>query len=418
MKIGVAISVLLLALDGGLSLAELPEVQLIKAIVVPGNLLDQSGLRESLGAEIWQDMFGGVSGLDYLGHDDLYLAVSDRGPRDGEVDWTCRTHVVRISLTPEPICGGRAVAGDNTAGEFTVLKTTLLQNGERPYSGYARRIKSDDRRLRRLDPEAVRVGRDGRFFIADEYGPYVIEFDRAGQEIRALPLPQRYQVGRPAESKDLENAANSTGRQSNRGLEGLAMSVDRNYLFGLFQSPLLQDCRRDGKGQLTGRNCRLFSLDVQSLACREYLYRLDSNDNKLNEILFFDEQKFLVIERDGEQGAKATYKKIILADLAAASEIQAVDALPPDRVPAGVVPVNKQVFIDLLDPRFGLAGDSMPEKLESLAFGPTLPDGRRTLLLASDNDFQREQPTWFYCFAIGKPRLGNDGSRTTSNQAE
>jgi hypothetical protein len=35
-----------------------------------------------------------------------------------------------------------------------------------------------------------------------------------------------------------------------------------------------------------------------------------------------------------------------------------------------------------------------------MAFGPDLPDGRKLLLVTSDNDFQAKVPTWIYAFAI------------------
>ena len=41
----------------------------------------------------------------------------------------------------------------------------------------------------------------------------------------------------------------------------------------------------------------------------------------------------------------------------------------------------------------------MPEKIEGFAFGPKLSDGRKTLLVASYNNFIVEQPKLIYCFA-------------------
>jgi hypothetical protein len=69
------------------------------------------------------------------------------------------------------------------------------------------------------------------------------------------------------------------------------------------------------------------------------------------------------------------------------------------------VAVEKQLFLDLLDPRHGLAGPDFPGKVEGLAFGPDLPDGRRLLIVTSDNDFKAEQPTWIFAFAIDKDSL-------------
>jgi len=70
-------------------------------------------------------------------------------------------------------------------------------------------------------------------------------------------------------------------------------------------------------------------------------------------------------------------------------------------LPIGVTAVHKEVFIDLLDPKFELLGSDMPEKIESLAMGPDLQDGRKLLHVASDNDFDTNWPTKIYCFAIG-----------------
>jgi hypothetical protein len=59
----------------------------------------------------------------------------------------------------------------------------------------------------------------------------------------------------------------------------------------------------------------------------------------------------------------------------------------------------------LLDRRFGLVGDSCPEKVEGLTFGPSLPDGRRLLIVCVDNDFQPDQSSWFYAFAVDPKSL-------------
>jgi hypothetical protein len=42
----------------------------------------------------------------------------------------------------------------------------------------------------------------------------------------------------------------------------------------------------------------------------------------------------------------------------------------------------------------------MPEKIEGLALGPALADGRRTLVVTTDNDLKTENPSWFWVFAF------------------
>lgn len=62
-------------------------------------------------------------------------------------------------------------------------------------------------------------------------------------------------------------------------------------------------------------------------------------------------------------------------------------------------PVSK-TLPGLLHPIHGLAGAGFPEKLEGLAFGKNLSDGRHLLLVIGDNDFFSTVPTQFYAFAL------------------
>jgi hypothetical protein len=44
----------------------------------------------------------------------------------------------------------------------------------------------------------------------------------------------------------------------------------------------------------------------------------------------------------------------------------------------------------------------MPEKIEGLTFGEVLPDGRRTLLVATDNDFESASDSLIWVFAFAQ----------------
>jgi hypothetical protein len=63
------------------------------------------------------------------------------------------------------------------------------------------------------------------------------------------------------------------------------------------------------------------------------------------------------------------------------------------------VPANKSLFIDLLDPQYGLAS-TIAEKIEGLAWGPNLADGRHLLYVVSDNDLNPALDTQIFAFAI------------------
>jgi hypothetical protein len=75
-------------------------------------------------------------------------------------------------------------------------------------------------------------------------------------------------------------------------------------------------------------------------------------------------------------------------------------ALAPD-----IIPVTKTLFIDLLDPSYMVNStqtirDVIAEKMEALAWGPDLSDGRHVLYVFSDNDLFPGRPTQIYAFAI------------------
>lgn len=392
-RLGAAISLVVLSLTVDLQCLSADDaVQFLGVAELPGTAIDQSGMQNRLEDGTPHNRLGGLSALDYSGANDLYYVLSDRGPKDGTVRYTCRWHT--IELKPPHEVGGPASA--------RVVATTLLSASDgKPYIGLASAFDPHGPDgNHRFDPEGLRRDPSGNVFLSDEYGPYVIEFDSSGHALRSLPVPARYQISHPAATKEAEIAGNTSGRISNAGFEGLAISTDGSRLYALEQLPLLQDCKPGKSGKPQGLNCRLLEIDLKSSATREYVYPLENHHTKLSEILAVDKNKFLVIERDGQTGDKAQFKRIMEIDLSQASDTSGIKKLPPKGLPKGVRPVKKSTFIDLLDPRFGLAGEKCPEKMEGLAWGPALPDGRSVLWISVDNDFKADSPNLFYAFAV------------------
>ena len=379
---------------------------------IAGTALDDSGLSQKLvpvqgttsdeiplGREFSNNLLGGISAIAWTGQGNTYWMLPDRGPLDGAVDWTCRIQKVRIDVSTDAL---RPIG-------IELLETVVLKNHDGiPFTGFASAYEATSNRTRRLDPEGIRVGRNGNLYISDEYGPRLIEFTVAGNMVHEFDLPDRYLIDNPGVSKPTENPNNESGRQTNRGMEGLAIG-DGGQLVGLMQSPLLQDSYRKLKlDKPTGLNCRMPVFDSNGSCEREFLYQLDHPGNKLNEVLNCGGGQFIVIERDGEVGTAAAFKKLILVSTKDATDIKQQSQLPPFRSPEGVVPVRKRVLIDLLDDRWGLAGAAMPEKIEGLAFGPNLDAEHRLLLVASDNDFVPEQATLIYAFAVPRSLIEAD----------
>lgn len=419
------VAALLIALSGSMHNAN-AEVSLVARASVPGSMLekiarngrpaintatDPTGMKHRFGS--WG------SAIDWVS-DDLYIVCNDRGPMDGQMDYEDRFHLIRIRLD----------SSSKEAG-IDLVQTEYLVHGDKPFVGQLSAIGTDeagkvidpDMPTPRLDPEGVRITGSGTFFTSDEYGPFIDEFSLSGLHRRRIEVPEKFRVLKPSGIPELEMPPTCTaGRQPNRGLEGLAISPDGTTLTAILQSPLIQDGALNEKGRRKGLNIRLLSLtlpaapeEAQSAAMRvqkpestrEYVYTLEKPANGVNEILAVDATRFLVLERDGKAGSETQSRAIYLIDTKEATDVSGIAALPTEALATTgeTKPVTKKLFLDLLDPKHGLTGANMPEKIEGMTFGQTLEDGRRTLVVTTDNDLQSEKASQVWVFAFSDADL-------------
>ncbi len=386
----------------GLSMLATPSpagVTLLGRASISGEAIDRSGLTSVIAEGIPQNRLGSFgSGIDFTGHDGLYIACDDRGPLDGKVPWRCRTQSIHIELA----------SGQDQPLRVELVGTTLLSDEHGgPLVGAASAFEGVDRTLdTRFDPEGVRVSPAGTWWVCDEYGPWIDEFSSEGERLRRLAIPEKFRIEHPGAGPDQELPPhNVRGRQSNRGFEGLAISPDGTTLWALPQSPLLQDGALSAQGMRVGLNCRILEVSLATGKTREFVYTLEDPKHGVSELLAIDDHRLLVLERDSKGGDDAKFRRIFGVDLDGASDVSGVESLPRAGVPAGVVPAAKAQWLDFLDPRFGLGGHDMPEKIEGMTFGPALPDGRRTLVVTSDNDLDASELTWFWVFACDEADL-------------
>ncbi len=371
--------------------AEKPTLEFLGTATIPGDAVDLSGDSALLQNGEPRNRLGGFSALEYSGEGMLFASMSDRGPDDGAVDYHCRVQWLELDLSGLPTASFSA----------TVRRTVIFTDSEgRRFSGSSAAIEATKELGHRLDPEGFRFGSDGSMYVSDEYGPHLIQFNEDGRELKRFQLPDHFKVATPDADKKNENNLNQTGRASNRGLECLAVSEDGKHLVALMQGPLLQDGTRTDKATVVGRNCRLIQLELATGKTTEFVYQLESQDNGNSEIVACGPNQYLVLERDSESGKSARYRKLILIDLSKATSISHMDKLPTGDLPSDIVPVERSVYLDFLAPEWKLAGAAMPEKIEGLTFGPTLADGRKTLLVGTDNDFESKAASYIWVFAV------------------
>lgn len=367
------------------------QVSLIKDIRISGKTKDLSGDKGFLEDGMPADQLGGPSGLVWTGQKMQYLWLSDRGPKDGATTHVPRYHLVNLEnmMSPE--------------FQLKIEKTVKLQSADgQPLTGRSTAFDMvNPDKTRRFDPEGIAIW-EGKTVISDEYGPSIRVFDDSGKTIMDWPVPRRFQVSKPAGDEDSELAANKAGRQPNGGFEGLC-SDGNGGLLAILQRPLLQDGGLDESGKRVGRNIRILNMCGPNCKPRELVYQLDDKANGVSEICHLEGSKFLTIERDGKEGK---FKKIMIFDISSASDVSNVESLPSNGLPEGIFPVRKKVLINLLDQKYGLASKDFPEKIEGLAKGPDITDGGlKTLLIASDNDFEADEPIRLWWFSVSSKEL-------------
>ncbi len=383
--------VLFIAVASGLcAAADTRPAELVGIGQLPGTAADASGLIDAA-AGFPLNMLGGLSGLEYTGSGDRFWAICDRGPADGEIDFPCRVHEIELPL---PSSG---------PGSFVprIIATHLLTDE----AGIALRGRASlfdsemPRKSQRFDPEAVRKSSHGTLWISDEYGPDISEYSLDGKRIKRLNVPDRFCIQHPAATKEQENTSNVSGRRSNAGFEGLAVNSSGKRMFVCIQRPLIQDSQGP-PDHLTGLHCRLLQIDLETGHTREFVVRLDAPNHGINELLAWGDDRLLLIERDDKPGVAAQFKRIMAVHLDGATDVSNIERLPSEQLPIAIRPMRKETVIDLLDPRYGLAGPSFPEKIEGLAFGRPLADGRQLLVVGTDNDCNPKTPSRFWMFAL------------------
>lgn len=267
-----------------------------------------------------------------------FYALTDRGPNAATAAGVTPSGIIFVSPDYTPRLGLFRL---NAQGQVELVKSTLLRDrngraisglpnksfgstGETPYllSGGVVALDPDSDGQTGfdesgLDAEGLVAMADGTFWVSDEYGPHMVHFNADGREIaRINPFvaDTRNKAGRvlPAEL---------SRRWPNRGMEGLAVMPDGKTLVGIMQSNLYNPNRTAaGTTDIT----RIVTINVDSGAVAQYLYRQDAAGLANSEIVALSATKFLVIERDTKFFGRDTgtiRKNIYSIDLAGATNV-------------------------------------------------------------------------------------------------
>lgn len=244
-----------------------------------------------------------------------------------------------------------------------------------------------------LDPEGIDIDAEGKWWISDEYGPFLARIEPKTGRLIDLAAPG---AGLPEIIQH---------RQPNRGFEGVAVADGKVY--AIVQStlddipdPARPDDKQARSKRHDARFLRLVEYDPRSRTSRTFAYPHDvaerrpdngadgayakSGDAKIGDLVALGKGRFALIEQ-GKGANKVMRNVLYTLDISRATPIDAltVDGKPlefaSDRAQlraAGVRLIEKTRLLDLHD--YGWQA----EKAEGLAV-----IGRDTLAVINDNDF-------------------------------
>lgn len=231
------------------------------------------------------------------------------------------------------------------------------------------------------DGEALARASDGSFYVvANETTPRIVHFSATGEVLGEVPVPAKY----------------AARHRTNKGLESLSLSPSGAFLFSCNEAALTGDGGLPTKE--LGTSVRLLRLPLTGTAApSEYAYRTEPlghggpGDMGVADVLALSDDSLLVLERGYQPDFGNTVR------LFKVSVASAVDASSQDGLGAAPPLLAKQLLVDLakLSPGTAKHPANQPnpllENYEALTFGPSLADGRRLLVLLSDDNGKASQ---------------------------
>jgi hypothetical protein len=316
---------------------------------------------------------GGLSSLAYDADRDRFYVLSD----DPSQFNPARFYTVQLDASD-----GRLDDGDIDV----VAVTTLLNPQGVPFATAS------------LDPEGLALTGDDELVVTTEgfanrdVDPFIDRFALDGTHLDSLTVPAPF----------LPDPGQTRGVRLNLGFESAA--TIGHFLYTGAENAVVQD--GPAASLAAGSPSRLVRYNLKSgRPDRQHLYWSDPIAeppvpagnfavNGLVEVLPLNNQYLLSMERSFSVGAPDTGNtiKLYLVKVAGADNISGLDSVAKKL--AKIRPVKKTLLLDLDE--LGISLDNV----EGMAFGPDLPDGRRSLLLVSDNNFSPAQFTQFLLFAV------------------
>jgi len=309
---------------------------------------------------------GGFSGIDYNG--DIWYLISD-------------------SSSPARYYTANIVYNQNEFTSISLNKMIVIKDA----SGNPIIENTIDPESIRYDITSQSIIYTSEGIIANGISPSLYKMHLNGKRLQTYSLPDNFKA----------NTSNGlTGPRHNGTLEGLCTSFDKNgYWIGM-ELPLIED---GASPTITDTESPVRITKINKISTKpeyQFAYELDAVDRKptlgtdislngLTELIEYNENQFLVLERSFSSGYLdgGNTVKIYKVDATNATNTLSMSSLAGKTY----TKATKTLLFKFDDIRnkltFNIVGN-----IEGITFGPTLPDGSKSLIAISDNNFNRIFP--------------------------
>jgi len=325
---------------------------------------------------------GGLSGLDYDAEHDVYYAISD----DRSEHNPARYYLLKINFSPKGI---DTVVFQDVRNMLQPDGTVYPNKKQNPY-------KTPDPEAMRYNPITKQLvwtsegERDLGIFKTVLENPAITTITTAGKYLDTFPLPPQVLMHKE-----------EVGSRQNGVFEGIAFANNYKEAYISVEEPLYQDGPKADTEDVNPM-IRILKYDLATKKnTAQYAYKLDPvahaalpftfKINGVSDILYEAKDKLLVMERSFSTGRMACTVKIFEADLSKATNIKENLSLIQNKA---FVPVTKRLILNM---------DSLGryvDNVEGMTFGPTLPNGHKTLVTVVDNNFLMLEETQFFVFEV------------------
>lgn len=222
--------------------------------------------------------------------------------------------------------------------------------------------------------------------------PFIRFSDSNGNFISDLPINETLKM----------DTQSKKGFRNNLAIEGSTFSVDGTSIWTSMEAPVIQD--GPVPTAKSGALSRITQYDRQGNILAEYAYPIDSvphvgdnaktAENGVSEMLAINEHEFLTLERASVQSSDGSFKnyvRIYKIDVNHASDIKDTSTLQNTQV----TPVNKKLVANLNAEELDKV-----DNIEGITFGKKLANGNDSLVVVSDNNFNKSQISQFIVFEV------------------